>query len=86
MIDRFPNSLRSQVMTQTLLSRWAAQRSRRLLRQGKQALDRLYNSGKDIATTRAVSEVDEKSELGMLASLLLTQEKDKCEPKQHLSL
>ena len=36
-----------------------------------------YNSGEDIATTLASFEVDEKTNLGMLASPLLTQERER---------
>ena len=43
------------------------------------------NSVEDSVTTPAVSEVDERSDLGMLASPLLTQEEDKCDPVQNLS-
>ena len=39
----------------------------------KDSVGSTYNSGEDIATILAVSEVDERSDLGMLASPLLTQ-------------
>ena len=45
-----------------------------------------YNSGEDIATTLASSEVDEGLNLGMLASPLLTQKRGKCSPILDLSL
>ena len=45
-----------------------------------------YNSGEDTATTPASSEVCERPNLGLLASLLLTQTRGKCSPIQDLSL
>ena len=41
-----------------------------------------YNYGEDIASTPAVSEVDERSDLGTLALPLLSQERDKCGPSR----
>ena len=42
----------------------------------KGSIGSTFNSGEDIATTPAVSEVDGRSDLGMLASPLLSQERE----------
>ena len=52
----------------------------------KASIGSTCNSGEDIVTTHAVSEVDERSNLGMLAPPLLTQEGEKCNSIQSLSL
>ena len=61
-----------------------------LLPSRKESIGSTYNSGEDNPITPAVSEVDERSDLGMLASPLLTKERegerDNCEPIQNLSL
>ena len=51
-----------------------------LLPSRKTSIEPTDNSGEDIVTTPAVSEVDARSDSGMLASPLLTQERDKCDP------
>ena len=53
-----------------------------LLPSRKTSIVSTNNSGEDIATTPAVSEVDERTDLGKLASPLLTRDRDKCEPSQ----
>ena len=57
-----------------------------LLPSGKASIGSTHNSGEDIVTTLAVSEVDERSDLGKLASPLLSQERDKREPFRNSSL
>ena len=55
-----------------------------LLPPRKASIGSTYSSGEDIVSFLAVSEVDERSDLGMLASPLSTQERDKCDPIQNL--
>ena len=57
-----------------------------LLPSRKASIGSTHKSGEDIVTTLAVSEVDERSNLGMLASPLLSQERDKREPFRNFSL
>ena len=57
-----------------------------LLHSRKASIGSTYNSGEDIVTTLAVSQVDERSDLGMLASPLLTHERDRRDSFQNLSL
>ena len=57
-----------------------------LLPSRKTSTGSTYNSGEEIVTTPAVSEVDERSSLGMLASPLLTKDRDKCNTILILSL
>ena len=53
-----------------------------LLPSRKASIGSTYKSGEDIVTTPAVSEVDERSDLGMLASPLLTRERGRERERQ----
>ena len=64
-----PNRARSQVISPTEVTTM-------LLPSRKTSIGSTYSSGEDTFTTPAVSEVDERSNLGMLASPLLTQERE----------
>ena len=58
-----------------------------LLPSRKASIGSTYNTGEDIATTPAVSEVDERSDLGNAGlTSVNTGERKKCEPTQNLSL
>ena len=57
-----------------------------LLPSRKASIGSTYNSGVGIATAPSLSEVDERSNLGMLSSPLLPQEGDQCSSIQDLSL
>ena len=86
-----PNRGVSQVMSPTILLRSPPRKLQQhsyppRLRSRKASVGSSYNSGEDVATTRASSEVDERPNLGVLASPLLTQERDKCSSIQDLSL
>ena len=79
-----PNRARSHVASPTLLSRLAVRRLRLCsYPQEKHALVRLTTLS--IVATPAVSEMDERQNLGMLTSSLLTQERDKGSTIQDLS-
>ena len=45
-----------------------------------------HNSGEDIVTALAVSDVDDRSELGVVVSPLLSQEREQREPFRNFSL
>ena len=71
----------SQVMTPTPLSRKAVQRLRQRSYPVK-SQHSTHNSGEDIVTAPAVSEVDGRSDLGMVASPLSTPEREMCDFSQ----
>ena len=57
-----------------------------LLPSRKASSETTHNSGEDIVTTLAVSEVDERSDLGKLTSPLLSQERDNRKPFRNFSI
>ena len=83
----WPNRVCSQVMSPTILWRLAVRKLRRCsCPRKKQALVRLTTLATTSPLHPALSEVDERSDLGMLASPQEAQERDKCSPIQDSSL